>query len=140
MAERYIDVTVEGLPAFARTLRLSPGRIRLAEKLFLREAARIVRRWAQENARREGSVAAKAAEDIQTAGPGVIVFGRKPYDMGAEFGSYQYHQFKIWRGKDDSAGYFLWPAIRKFRDTTMAKLWYAEQHSIIHEAFPETKD
>lgn len=105
----------------------------------MREAARIVRRWAQDNARREGGVAAKSADDIRVAGPGVVAYGQKPYNMGAEFGSYQYHQFERWRGKDDNAGYFLWPAIRKFRDTTMAKLWYAEQHSVIHEAFPDSK-
>jgi hypothetical protein len=137
MAERYVDITVEGLPAFIRTLRLSPGKIRIAEKLFLREAARIVRKWAQENAIREGSVAAKSAEDIRTAGPGVITYGQRPYNMGAEFGSYQYHQFERWRGKGDDAGYFLWPAIRKFRDTTMAKLWLAETHAAIFDAFPD---
>lgn len=135
MAVRYVDVTIEGLPSFARTLRLSPAAIRLAEKVFLREAAHRVRNMAQENARRQGGVAAKSAEDIKVAGPGVVSYGQKPYNMGAEFGSYQYHQFQRWRGKGDDAGYFLWPAIREFRNTTMAKLWLAEAHTALAAAF-----
>lgn len=137
---RAIDVTVEGLPSFVRTLRLSPQMVKVAERVFLVEAARTVKRWAQENARAEGHVAAKSAEDVETAGPGVIIYGKKPYNMGAEFGSYQYHQFEIWRGKGDDAGYFLWPAIRKFRDTAMAKLWIAETNNALREAFSDNKD
>jgi hypothetical protein len=61
--------------------------------------------------------------------------GKSRTTYGAEFGSYQYHQFQRWRGKGDDAGYFLWPAIRKFRDTSMAKLWLVETHSAIAAAF-----
>jgi hypothetical protein len=135
MAVRYVDISIEGLPSFVHALRLSPAQVRLAEKVFLREAARRVKNMAQDNARHLGSVAAKSAEDIRVAGPGVVAYGGKPYNYGAEFGSYQYHQFQRWRGKGDDAGYFLWPAIRKFRETSMAKLWLVETHSAIAAAF-----
>lgn len=132
---RQFDVHVEGLPAFIRSLRLSPHGIRIAERLFRSEAAHTVRRWAQENAREQGGVAAKAADEIRVVGPGVVAFGGKPYDMGAEFGSFQYHQFERWRGKGDDAGYFLWPAIRKFRDTALAKLWMSDVEPALKDAF-----
>lgn len=140
MAKRALDITVEGLPSFIRHLRLSPAKVRVAEKVFLWEAARTVARWAKENATREGHVAAKSAEDIKAASAGVVTYGGKPYNMGAEFGSYQYHQFERWRGKGDDAGYFLFPAVRKFRDTGMTKLWLQETYAAFSEAFTDDKD
>jgi hypothetical protein len=137
---REIDVVVDGLPAFIRSMRLSPQKLRIAEKIFLAGAARTVRKWAQENADQLGGVAAKAAHDIKIAGPGVVVLGGRPYDMGAEFGSFQYHQFERWRGKGDEAGYFLWPAIRRFRDSGMAQLWLSSVEPAFRDAFPETTE
>lgn len=32
---------------------------------------------------------------------------------GAEFGALAYTQFEPWRGSDNGAGYFLWPAVRE---------------------------
>lgn len=137
---REIDVTVDGLPAFIRSMRLSPNKLRVAERVFLEGAARIVRKWAQENAAEIGGVAAKAADDIRIAGPGVVAFGGRPYDMGAEFGSFQYHQFNRWRGKSDDAGYFLWPAIRRFRDSAMAELWLSSVEPVFRDAFPDSNE
>lgn len=130
-----LQITIEGLPKFVNSLHLSPARIRFAERVFLHEAAKTVQRWARENATQEGHVAGKSVEDIEIAGPGVIRYGGKPYNMGAEFGSYQYHQFERWRGKGDDAGYFLWPAIRRFRDTALAELWLRETRAVLSEAF-----
>lgn len=35
---------------------------------------------------------------------------------GAEFGAIQHEQFQAWRGNDEGAGYFLFPAIRQDSD------------------------
>jgi len=35
---------------------------------------------------------------------------------GAEFGALQWLQFQPWRGNDEGAGYFLWPAVRDNAD------------------------
>jgi hypothetical protein len=132
-----LQIRVEGLPKFIGTLHLTPAKIKVAERLFLHEAAKTVKRWAEESARQEGGVARKASEDLEIAGPGVVRYGGKPYDMGAEFGSYQYHQFERWRGKGDDAGYFLWPAVRRFRDTALAELWLRETSAVLSDAFPD---
>jgi hypothetical protein len=126
---------IVGFDEWLKELGVTPGNVKLAEKTFLTVAAATVMNWAKENAIAEGSVAAKAKSDLRTGGPGVVRYGGKPYDMGAEFGSYQYHQFKIWRGNDDDAGYFLWPAIRQFRDKEMMNTWLHETWTALSEAF-----
>lgn len=35
---------------------------------------------------------------------------------GAEFGALEHLQFQPWRGNDEGAGYFLWPAVRDNSD------------------------
>jgi hypothetical protein len=125
------------LPEFLRSLGATPGRVNAAQKAFLRIAAATVMVWAKENARAEGGVAAKSAPDIRTGRLGEVRFGGKPYDMGAEFGSYRYHQFHAWRGNGDDSGYFLWPAIRRFRDTKMLDLWLQETWGALSEAFTQ---
>lgn len=131
----HLGYYVDGLPQFIRELDSGPDRLRRADKAFYARAARLVRDWAQENARKEGGVAAKSQVDIRLGKPGEINYGGKPYNMGAEFGSYQYRQFDTWRGKGDDAGYFLWPAIRRFRDTAMTDLWLNEAFDILRDIF-----
>lgn len=126
---------IVGFEQWLKDLGVTPQNIKLAERTFLTVAAATVMNWAKENARAEGSVMAKAAADIRTAGLGAVKYGGRPYDMGAEFGSYRYHQFQIWRGNDDDAGYFLWPAIRKFRDQEMLNLWLQETWAALSDAF-----
>lgn len=130
-----LDMYVSGLPEFIRDLHAGPDRLNRSDKAFLTKAAKLVRQWAQENARKLGGVAAKSADDIRLGRPGEVNYGGKPYNMGAEFGSYQYHQFDRWRGKGDDAGYFLWPAIRRFRDTAMTDLWLNEALDILKDIF-----
>lgn len=126
---------IVGFDKWVRELGVTPRNVKLAERAFLTIAAATVMNWAKENARDEGSVMAKAARDVRTAGPGVVRYGGRPYDMGAEFGSYRYRQFQTWRGNGDDAGYFLWPAIRKFRDKEMMNTWLQETWGALSEAF-----
>jgi hypothetical protein len=128
---------IEGMPEFLRSLGVTPGRVKAAQKAFLQLAATRVMVWAKEGARDEGGVAAKSASNIKTGRLGEVKYGGKPYNMGAEFGSYQYRQFETWRGKGDDAGYFLWPAVRRFRDTEMMDLWVRESWDALSEAFTQ---
>jgi len=138
-----MDVRSPTIEQFVKALGVAPERIRAMERIFLTVAATEVLVEAKDSARkiagRRGgrSVEAKSSVDIRSAGPGVLRYGGKPWDMGAEFGSYQYRQFDRWRGNDDDAGYFLWPALRKFRDDKLVKKWLLEVWPVIHEAFPE---
>lgn len=68
-----------------------------------------------------GGVAAHVAPSIKkSAGAdwAGVSFGGPAYPMagGAEFGAYRYKQFKPWLGNDESAGYFIYPAIRSDAD------------------------
>lgn len=128
---------IEGLDSFLRDLGVTPGRVKAAEKAFLLLAATRVMVWAKEGARAEGGAAGKSAKDVKTGRPGEVKYGGKPYNMGAEFGSYQYHQFETFRGNGEDAGYFLWPAIRRFRDNAMLDLWLQETWGALSEAFTQ---
>jgi hypothetical protein len=132
---RRLDVG--DLAEFRRALAaLGPG-LAAAEHTFEGQAAsRIVRR-AIATARSLGSVAAKAATDVQTGARGVVDYGGRPYDMGAEFGAYRYKQFKTWRGNQDNAGYFLWPSARWFRDQEAEREFSALVMRTFQTAFPE---
>lgn len=128
----YINVEgTEEFERFVRALDLSRQKMIRAERQFYVAAARTVDQMAETEARSLGSVAAKSASDIRVGGPGVVVYGGQGYDMGAEFGSYRYKQFKLWRGNGDDAGYFLWPSIRIFRDKRMQDLWTKEVWKVV---------
>lgn len=126
---------IEGFEDWLKDLGVTPRNVKLAQKAFLTVAAATVMNWAKDNARAEGGVAEKSAKDVRTGGAGVVRFGGKPYNMGAEFGSYAYRQFETFRGNGDDAGYFLWPAIRRFRDKEMMNTWLHETWSALSEAF-----
>ncbi len=116
-------VGVEGLDTFIRDLDLAPAQMKSADRLFRNYAAIQVLQMARAKADEEGSVAAKAKDDLKVTGVGRIRYGGRPYDMGAEFGSYAYKQFQRWRGNADDAGYFFWPAVREYRDKAMTEDW-----------------
>lgn len=128
---------IEGLDDFVRDLGVTPGRVKAAEKAFLQLAATRVMVWAREGARGLGGAAGKSAKDIKTGRLGEVKYGGKPYNLGAEFGSYQYKQFDTWRGSGEDSGYFLWPAIRRFRDNAMLDLWLQESWSALSDAFTQ---
>lgn len=122
---------IEGLDEFIRSLNLAPSQLSQARQAFGVVAADTVRDMAVALGHANGGVAKKAADDLRVAGPGLVELGGRPYDLGAEFGSYQYHQFDRWRGKDDSAGYFFWPAVRDFRDNIMTTKWFETAWRIV---------
>lgn len=130
-----VQFYLDGFEQFIRDLGVTPNRVKAAQRAFLVIAGATVMVWAKEGAYREGGSAAKSAKDIKTSRPGEVKYGGKPYNYGAEFGSYRYKQFQTWRGNSDDAGYFLWPAIRRFRDTEMMDLWLRETWDALATAF-----
>lgn len=127
----------EGLEDFLSDMGVAKRNMKAAEHVFQSLAAVTVVTEAREFGSHEGRLATRAARDVRVAGPGTVVYGGKGYSFGAEFGSYQYHQFKNWRGNQDGAGYFLWPAIRKFRDKKLLETWVNEVWSKVKVAFPD---
>jgi len=132
-------VGVEGLEEFIRDLGLAPAQMKQADRLFRNYAAARVLEMARAKAAHEGGVANKAKSDLKITGLGRIRYGGSPYDMGAEFGSYAYKQFERWRGNDENAGYFLWPAVREYRDKAMADDWIDQVWSTVQALSEEGK-
>jgi hypothetical protein len=128
---------IEGMKDFLRDLGVAERHWAVAEKVFLATAATTVVQRARDIAKSEGRLAIKSSRDVRTGGLGVVVYGGQGYSMGAEFGALQYKQFEMWRGNRDDAGYFLWPAIREFRDEEMLNLWAKEVWMAIKPAFPD---
>jgi hypothetical protein len=128
---------VDGVAAFRRGLGNARADWKKVEKAFLTEAAETVQEMAQVRARALGGVAAKSAPDIRVDGPGSLRYGGNPYNAGAEFGSLRYGQFEQWRGNDDGAGYFLWPALRQFREERLEPLWGLYLLKALAGAFPQ---
>lgn len=131
-------VEAEGFKEFSKDLsRLTGLDIITAEKVFKNLAAANIVRRAVAAAISQGGIAARSAEDIHRAGPGVVVYGGNGYSMGAEFGSYRYKQFELWRGNKDDAGYFLWPTVREYRNKKMLDDWWKQMRPGIKKAFPK---
>lgn len=130
---------IDGLRDFLKDVGVAKHEMVQAEQLFAAIAASTVVTRAKEIARTEGKLATKASADVKVAGPGAVSFGGQGFSFGAEFGALQYEQFKIWRGNQDDAGYFFWPAIREFRDEDMLNLWVEEVWKAIKPAFPDSR-
>lgn len=128
-------VTFEGLRDFLRDLGAAEKELDNAERVFKTLAAATVVARAKDLARHTGRQQVRASEDVRVAGPGVVMYGGKAWSFGAEFGALQYKQFPMWRGNDDRAGYFFWPAIREFRDEEMLELWVKEVWSQVEGLF-----
>lgn len=126
IANRRAFVHFDGLRDFLRDLGAAEDQLNDAERVFSTLAAATVVTRSQDMARRVGRQQARASEDVRVAGPGVVTYGGKAWSFGAEFGSYMFHQFPLWRGNKEDAGYFFWPAIREFRDKDMLELWVRE--------------
>lgn len=116
-------VQVEGLNELNRALRgLGGSELQKELKAAGLEVAKEVTSAARSRALSLGGVAAKTAPSLKATGRNTgagVSFGgaRFPFAAGAEFGSYQYAQFKPWRGNQSDAGYFLYPTIRDKSDT-----------------------
>lgn len=126
---------IEGLQDFIKDMGVAPKEIKRAEEIFNQLAAHSVVQMAKDNATHFGKQQARAAEDVRAIGSGTVQYGGKAWSFGAEFGSIQYGQFPDWRGNKDDAGYFLWPAIREFRDEDMLNLWVREVWTAVEGLF-----
>src|SRR5512147_1301244 len=116
---RSAGFQVEGLQPLIQALGVLPQHWRIAEIVFVKAAAAAVIVRAKDLANQYAStngVLHHATKELRSGGVGSVLFGGKPWDFGAEFGSKRYKQFLPWRGNDDGAGYFLWPTVRLFRD------------------------
>lgn len=128
----------------ARELRAALRR--LGDRALLRELAATNQRLAMlvvERARMNASGAMQEAaagrlKASKAQAAARVTLGGKPYDLGAEFGAVQnaprttargtvrgWNQFEPWRGNDEGAGYFLFPAIRDMRDEIIEQ--YADE-------------
>lgn len=130
-------VRIHGLDDFIRDLNVLPGQVAVAERIFEATAASTVAIRAKQRARGGDNIQASSASDIRVAGHGTVVYGGQGYSMGAEFGAYRYKQFKVWRGNQDDAGYFLWPSIREFRNDEMLDLWSQEVWRVVQHVFTD---
>lgn len=114
-------VRVVGLNDLNRALReLGPDLQRELKRTNL-DVAQIVADDARSAALQLGGVAAHVAPSIRASARNTaagVSFGGAGYPMaaGAEFGAYQFKQFQPWRGNDENAGYFVYPAIRQDAD------------------------
>lgn len=126
---------IEGLQHFLRDMGVLPAQMQRAEQIFQTIAAATVIATARDFAKSEGRQQQLAATTLQQLGNGVVSYGGTEWSMGAEFGSYVYGQFPLWRGNKDDAGYFFWPAIRNFRDEDMLDLWVQEVWTVVERLF-----
>ena len=116
-------VFIEGLDDFRKELRSVDGKWNRELGAASFEVASFVVADAEQAAQGLGGVAAYAAahgglKPSRAATAARITLGgpQAPMELGAEFGSIQYHQFKPWLGADEEAGYVLFPTIRRDRD------------------------
>lgn len=130
-------IQVAEINEFIRTLSILPNSIKTLTRVFQTAAALTVMVRAKEAAQGLGSTAALASRDVRVGGIGVVKYGGKAYDFGAEYGSYAYKQFQTWRGNSEDAGYFFWPTVREFRDKEMLNLWMEDVGSAFQQAFPD---
>jgi hypothetical protein len=149
-------VRVSGLAQFRRELR------KLDEPQFLNqlkdannEVAERVVGWARSTAASVGRQQASAARSLRAGrqqARATVSFGGRgfEYAAGAEFGASRnqmrtlpngrrargWNQFRPWRGNDDGAGYFLWPAIRRNTDS-IVDIYGDAIEKISRDAFPD---
>ena len=131
----FAHIDYSDVKAFARDIARTPADIARAENRFYAASVSAVIGIAKTEAAAVGGVAAKASADLKPIGINTVLYGGKGYSKGAEFGSYQYKQFKMWRGNADDAGYFLWPALRQFRDKDFRTEWDRSVWNVIQRDF-----
>ena len=132
---RQQTTQIAGLQDFLKDMGVLPAQMIRAESVFQTLAAATVVATAKSMAAETGKQQVQAAQDLRAQGEGTVVYGGKAWSFGAEFGSILYGQFPEWRGNKEDAGYFLWPAIREFRDEDMLNLWVKEVWSVVQGLF-----
>lgn len=132
------NLQVQGLSDFVRDLGMIPSQVAAAERIFGAVSARSVVERARQQALSGSRIQVRSAGDVIVgSAANTVMYGGKPWNMGAEFGAIQYPQFEPWRGNKDEAGYFLWPAIREFRDEDMLEQWVRIVYEQISKAFSD---
>ena len=126
---------IQGLQEFLKNMGVLPSQMKRAESVFETLAAATVVATAKTYAAETGKQQIAASQDLRAIGQGTVQYGGKAWSFGAEFGSILYGQFPEWRGNKEDAGYFLWPAIREFRDEDMLNLWVKEVWSAVEGLF-----
>ena len=149
------DVKIDGLKELNAALKEIGPDARKELKEASKTVATFVANDAKAAALTIGGVAAHVAPSIKpvasVTGTARDSKGGKGYEMagGAEFGAYRdkkrtrrgrtwigYRQFKPWRGAGESAGYFLYPAIRQDADRIVTE-YTAALDDIIRKRFPQ---
>lgn len=131
----YAHVDYSDIERFGKDVSRTPGDIARRENAFYAASTATVIAMARVEAALGGKLAVKAAADMRPLGIDTVVYGGKGYSRGAEFGAYRYRQFKTWRGNGEEAGYFLWPAVRQFRDKKFREEWDRTVWSVIRKDF-----
>ena len=133
-------VKVEGLAELNRALRAIGPEAQKELREASKKVAAFVAADAASAARSIGGVAGHVAPSIKAVG-GVssagVAFGGAAYPMagGAEFGSIRFKQFQPWRGSSSSAGYFVYPSIRRDEDRIVTEFTDAVD-KVITRNFP----
>jgi len=137
-------VEVEGLAQFRRDLKDIDRNLPKELGQEFRKISELIVTAASQKATLLGGVAAKAADAIKATSRSDSATVRlkasdKPYVLGAEFGGQRRpttQQFEPWRGSDENAGYFLYPAIRE-REQEMLSMYAEAVGRVTALAFPE---
>lgn len=133
-------VEVEGLAGLSKALKGMDPEMRKALRATNKDVAETESDHARSLALSIGGVAAKTAPSIRPAvglTSAGLAFGGAAYPFagGAEFGALKYPQFQPWRGNDSSAGYFVYPTIRRDADD-IADTYIDAVNDLIQRAFP----
>ncbi len=134
-------IRVEGLNELVARLKVLEAGSEVAVRLANKEAATFVTAGARAAASALGGVAAHAAPSLKASAgvksAGVALGGGDhPEALGAEFGGGRRpttQQFKPWRGNGATAGYFLYPTIRRDHEK-IDETYRAALDKIIKEA------
>lgn len=133
-------VKIDGLRELNKALKAIGPEAQKELKEASKQVATFVAADAKAAAYSLGGVAGHVAPSIAAVG-GVngagVAFGGAAYPMamGAEFGAYQFKQFKPWRGNGSGAGYFVYPSIRQDADRIVTEFTDAVDR-IIDKRFP----
>ncbi|MFE4355106.1 hypothetical protein [Kitasatospora sp. NPDC056800] len=128
---------LEGFTAFRDELRAAASDLPRVVEQTDRALAEHTIESARKMAASQGKMPAKAAESLRAekGRRGIkIRYGgdRWPYAMGAEFGSFAYHQFRGFR----SNGYFVFQAKFVVERYEQADTYYRALSNALSEAFP----
>lgn len=137
MSNKFSAAT-PGWREWERQLGILPEHWKDAERIFLRLAVRGMIVGAKDYASKlegQDGIYRKAVKDLRASG-NTLRYGGQPWSMGAEYGSLAYKQFLPWRGNGPDAGYFFWPAVRRYQDVEITRQYFETVWHAVKAAFP----